>query len=214
MDETKGAPSRNTAGQRILLSDYMGINGFWNGNPTTIGTFTDSKVSHTGCCTGAPGWYSVNGMLFAQSKVRIADVTDGTSNTMIVGEESDFLRFGDGTPPTDIRSGGLYGWTMGSANTPTTWPSTPDCRHFNTQTVRYPINYMPSTVASPGSGPANGTWNGGTDLQANMPIRSAHPGGANVLIVDGSVQFLSSNTPLTVLGPLAARLDGQVASLP
>jgi prepilin-type N-terminal cleavage/methylation domain-containing protein/prepilin-type processing-associated H-X9-DG protein len=215
LNETKGAPNRNSAGQHILLADYMGINGFWNGDPTTIGSFSDTNVSYDStCCVTANGWYSVNGVLFAQSKIRIADVTDGISNTMMVGEESDFLRYGDGTAPTDIRSGGPYGWTMGCANSPAAYPNVPDYRPFNTQTLRYPINYVPSTAASPGSGPANGTWPGGLDLQMNMPIRSAHPGGANVLFADGSVQFLSNNTPFTVLAALSVRFDGQVATLP
>jgi prepilin-type N-terminal cleavage/methylation domain-containing protein/prepilin-type processing-associated H-X9-DG protein len=217
MNETKGAPSRNSAGQHILLADYMGINGFWanwTGSAITLGSYSDSKVSYSSCCVTANGWYSVNGVLFAQSRIRIADIIDGTSNTMMVGEESDFLRYGDGTAPTDIRSGGMYGWTMGSANNPASWPSVPDYRPFNTQTVRYSINYVPSTTATPGSGPANGTWPGGTDLQMDMPIRSAHPGGANVLFADGSVQFLTNSTDLTVLYMLAARADAQALTLP
>jgi prepilin-type N-terminal cleavage/methylation domain-containing protein/prepilin-type processing-associated H-X9-DG protein len=215
LNETIGAGNRNsTANKHILLADYMGINGFWDGNPTTIGTFTDSKTSYSSCCVTANGWYSINGMMYAQSMIRITDVTDGTSNTMMVAEESDYLRYADGTAPTDIRSGGLYGWTMGSADTPATWPTTVDYRPFNTQTVRYPINTVFSTAASPGSGPANGSWPGGTDLQMNMPIRSAHTGGANVLYADGSVHFLTNQTAMSVLGALAARADAQSIQLP
>jgi prepilin-type processing-associated H-X9-DG protein len=188
----------------------MGISGFWNGNPSSVGTYTDPNTSYSSCCVSANGWYSVDGMLFAQSKVRVADVLDGTSNTMMVAEESDFLRYADGTAPADVRSGGLYGWTMGSSSNPAAYPSTPDYRAFNTQTVRYPINNLFATAASPGSGPANGSYPGGVDLQMNMPIRSAHTAGANVLFTDGSVQYLSSGTDITVLAGLAARADGQV----
>ena len=48
----------------------------------------------------------------------------------------------------------------------------------------------------------------------NMPIRSAHTGGAAVVYADGSVHFLSNATDLNVLYALAARSDGQVYDLP
>lgn len=215
MDERKGSPSRNTAGGRILLADYTGISGFWNGNPSTLGSYVDSKTSYTGCCTGGPGWYSANGILYGQSMTRIADILDGTSNTMVVAEESDYLRYTDGTAPTDIRSGGLYGWTMGCSASPAVYPSTPDYRPFNTQTVRYEINRVFSTSYGGGASPnSNGASPTGTDLQNNMPIRSAHPGGAAALYADGSVHFLSNATELNVLYALAARNDGQTYDLP
>ncbi|OAI38681.1 hypothetical protein AYO40_01620 [Planctomycetaceae bacterium SCGC AG-212-D15] len=215
MDEHKGAPSRNTAGGRVLLADYTGISGFWNGNPSTLSSFVDSKTSYTGCCTTGPGWYSTNGVLYGQSMIRIADILDGTSNTMVVAEESDYLRYTDGTAPTDIRSGGLYGWTMGCSPAPAVYPSVPDYRPFNTQTVRYEINRVFSTSYGGGASPnSNGAHPAGTDLQNNMPIRSAHPGGAAVLYADGSVHFLGNATDLNVLYALAARSDGQVYDLP
>lgn len=215
MDERKGAPSRNSTGSRILLADYTGISGFWNGNPSTLGTFTDSNTSYSGCCTSGSGWYSANGVLYGQSTIRVADITDGTSSTMVVAEESDYLRYTDGTVPTDIRSGGLYGWTMGCAAAPAVYPNTPDYRPFNTQTVRYQINQVFVTSYGGGASPnSNGAWPGGSDLQNNMPIRSAHPGGASVVYADGSVHFLSNTTSLNVLYALAARADGQVYDLP
>ena len=109
---------------------------------------------------------------------------------MVVAEESDYLRYTDGTAPTDIRSGGLYGWTMGSSSSPAVYPSTPDYRPFNTQTVRYEINRVFSTSYGGGASPnSNGSWPGGTDLQNNMPIRSAHPGGAAVVYADARCTF-------------------------
>ena len=215
LDEHKGAPSRNTTGSRIFLADYTGISGFWNGQPSTLGSFSDSKTSYTGCCVGGTGWYSANGVFYGQSTTRITDIMDGTSSTMVVAEEADFLRYTDGTAPTDIRSGGLYGWTMGCSSSPAVYPNIPDYRPFNTQTIRYQVNQVFSTSYGGGSFPnSNGAYPGGTDLQVNMPIRSAHPGGAAVLYADGSVHFLSNATDLNVLYALAARSDGQVYDLP
>ncbi|MCE9565011.1 MAG: DUF1559 domain-containing protein [Planctomycetes bacterium] len=213
INPSKYAANRTATGQRIVLADYMGIAGFWNGQPSTLGSFSDSKTNYSSCCTSNNGWYSANGILYGMSRTQIGDISDGTSNTMVVAEESDFLRYSDGTAPADIRSGGLYGWTMGSSNSPTVYPASSDYRAFNTQTVRYGINNKPAIVGANG-GPANGMMPGGTDRQENMPIRSAHPGGAAVLLADGSVQFLSEGTALNVLFGLAARADGQVVNLP
>jgi prepilin-type N-terminal cleavage/methylation domain-containing protein/prepilin-type processing-associated H-X9-DG protein len=215
INPNKYAANRTAAGQRIVLADYMAVAGFWNGNPSVLGTFSDSNVNYSSCCVQNNGWYSVNGVLYGQSKTQVTDITDGTSNTMVVAEESDYLRFGDGTAPTDIRSGGLYGWTMGAASNPTVpyGASHADHRPFNTQTVRYPINYQP-VATGPTAGGANGTWNGGLELQMNMPIRSAHSGGAAILMADGSVQFMTNSTALDVLYARAARADGQTISQP
>ncbi|WP_439623908.1 DUF1559 family PulG-like putative transporter [Gemmata sp.] len=211
INPSKYAANRISTGQRITLADYMGISGFWNGSPTTLGTFSDSKTNYSNCCTSNSGWYSVNGIMYAQSRTQITDISDGTSNTMIVAEESDFLRYSDGTAPSDVRSGGLYGWTMGASSPPTAYPTSSDHRAFNTQTVRYGINNRPAVVGANG-GPANGMMPGGTDIQRNMPIRSAHPGGAVVLLADGSVQFLTDNSSLDVVFAYAARADGQVVA--
>ena len=98
---------------------------------------------------------------------------------------------------------------------PGSLPEHPDYRPFNTQTIRYEINRVFSTSYGGGSSPnSNGAYPGGTDLQNNMPIRSAHPGGAGVVYADGSVHFLSNATDLNVLYALAARFDGQVYDLP
>jgi len=41
-----------------------------------------------------------------------------------------------------------------------------------------------------------------------------HPGGANVAMADGSVQFLSDTTPLRLLCTLVTRAGGETAGIP
>ena len=72
-------------------------------------------------------------------------------------------------------------------------------RAFNVTCVVHPINERSGTALGvPGNcGP-------------NRPIQSAHPGGAQVLLGDGSVRFLTENLPIQTLYDLANRDDGHV----
>jgi prepilin-type processing-associated H-X9-DG protein len=45
------------------------------------------------------------------------------------------------------------------------------------------------------------------DGGANTPLNSAHPGGVNVALADGSVRFLADDMSLDTLGRLATRDD-------
>ena len=75
--------------------------------------------------------------------------------------------------------------------------TSPDTRCFNTTTIRYNIGEKNSTLA-------------GVDGQrCNCPIQSAHVGGANVVLGDGSVRFVGDAVDQLTLRRLASRDDGQ-----
>jgi prepilin-type processing-associated H-X9-DG protein len=46
----------------------------------------------------------------------------------------------------------------------------------------------------------------------NTVLNSMHPGGINVLFVDGSVRFISDTIDLMDLKRLACRYDGEITS--
>jgi prepilin-type processing-associated H-X9-DG protein len=80
-----------------------------------------------------------------------------------------------------------------------------DDRWFNTTTVRYRINHK--------------AWNssgvGEQYYGCNRPIQSAHPGGAHLLLADGSVSFFSESLELQTLFNLANGDDGNpIGELP
>jgi prepilin-type processing-associated H-X9-DG protein len=50
----------------------------------------------------------------------------------------------------------------------------------------------------------------GTNYDNQVPIQSAHPGGAHLLFADGSVHFLAEDMELRLLKLLAMRDSGQV----
>lgn len=180
------SPTYNNA-ERGQTMDYVGIAGA-----------TPDPGGNAGMCSGTTGYGGIfceNGMLFPNRSVRIAEVTDGSSNTIIVGEQSGKV----GT--LDIRAnyhGGWAGFTVGgrpSAMTGSPWGS-------GVSTMRYPIN-SDRTVCASGSG-CDATYDG------NTVLNSFHPGGTQVLLVDGSVHFLSESINMDTFRRLSARNDGQV----
>ncbi|MBA2114196.1 DUF1559 domain-containing protein [Bremerella alba] len=71
--------------------------------------------------------YSKSGIIYPQSRTRFGDITDGTTNTFLLGETSKISNTG---------FGGLKPWTWGS----TTYSNT-DRLLIDHKMVRYPINY-------------------------------------------------------------------------
>ena len=139
-------------------------------------------------------------MLVGGSSVvlRFADCTDGTSNTMILGETSDWAFDASGAR-RHIDPSWPHGFAMGSGwNTQITNVSTggPIERWFNLTSIRYPVGTRDYDL--PGVGDNHGP---------NNPLLSAHPGGTQIALTDASARFLSETTDLETLKILADRDD-------
>jgi prepilin-type N-terminal cleavage/methylation domain-containing protein/prepilin-type processing-associated H-X9-DG protein len=126
------------------------------------------------------------GILYWRSSTRIADVTDGTSNTLMVGERP---------PSTDL----YYGWWFAGAG----WDGSGvgdvilGAREYNyASAIGCGSNYV---------GLQQGNMKNNCD-QAHF--WSFHPGGANFLMADGSVRFLTYSVN-SVLPQLATRAGNE-----
>jgi prepilin-type processing-associated H-X9-DG protein len=130
-----------------------------------------------------------DGVLFLDSKVRFTDVTDGTSNTLLVGERP---------PSPDF----WYGWWYTGDGTEGTGDTD------MTLGVRELRGDDPSTADCP-AGPY-AFKNGQLDQQCDVfHFWSPHDGGANFAFCDGSVRFLGySVDPL--MPALATRAGSEV----
>ena len=142
--------------------------------------------------TGTSDSYSTAGVVYPLSRVQIADITDGASNTLLLGETSaaNWKLEGQGF-------GSIHPWTWGYYM----YPTGGGCLTVDHKMMTYPIGHsQPSGYVT-----ANGT-----------PYTSSHDGGgANFALCDGSVHYLPSSTNLnSVLIPLATRAGGEVVELP
>jgi len=164
----------------------------------TYGAFTENRVS-----SGGGGQHSAGGVLYANSQTRMADITDGTSNTLLVSEQGNWLT-DTGNAKQFWTAAEPHGWQMGAGSTGVGVNYTGDNRAFNTTTILYLINRLTGWSDNPGS---TGV---GYNMGNNIPLSSTHTGGVNILVGDGSIRYLSDSTPLVTLALLATKDDGQV----
>lgn len=192
--------------QRIQCATYAGIAGAADGNDSNI-----FSAKYYPFVFLAKGWISTGGVLIQYRAVSINEITDGMSNTIAVGEQSDFLSpqgsapspwGANGTPCSfgDCRSDCGHGFTMGPtpSSSITNNKANPT---FNLTCVYHPINFKTKTATGIES-----------NCGPNSPIQSVHPGGANVAFADGSVHMLSEMLDIHTLRCLATRNDGMAIS--
>lgn len=199
-----GAP----ANYPIQIPDYVGNLGYWRIQPAPGGPGRRSDAG-SNCWTGF-GWMQNAGVItiFNQryKKNKIAAISDGTSNTLAIGENSNFMTdIRDGTR-RDSRPGRGHGgaWAAGLAH----WNTVSSFRGGggytrNLTACRAPINFARWNN--------NGTFYNSTGLHAGY--HSAHTGGAQFVLADGSVHFISENIDFgRTFNALCGKNDGTVIS--
>lgn len=137
---------------------------------------------------------NLRGTLYHISRTRFGDISDGTSNTLLLAEclvRGRGNRFGE---PGAYWAGGAwgeYGFTTREA--PNT--SIPD-QIYACQSTTNPKAPCIATTGSPS--------------QAYNYARSHHTGGVTVLLSDGSARFISDSINLTTWRSLSTRAQGEV----
>ncbi|MCI0701818.1 MAG: DUF1559 domain-containing protein [Planctomycetia bacterium] len=157
-------------------------------------------------CYGKQGYGSVyannaalGGIFGNNSKVKITDISDGTSNTVCLSELKYRQPSATGPSFQDSRGVWTYATMGGNVFTTQTGPNsaTPDrvwgCRNF-------PAEGMPCVQ-------------GGSPYRDNFAAaRSYHLGGVNASFGDGSVRFMKDSIPLIVWQGMGSRGGGEIVS--
>jgi prepilin-type N-terminal cleavage/methylation domain-containing protein/prepilin-type processing-associated H-X9-DG protein len=132
----------------------------------------------------------VPGVFMLNSKTRIADITDGTSQTAMASEVIK-------SPGEDWRGVMHY-------------PEGPLYQHNNTPNSSAPDWFrMQFCLPIPGA-PCVGTYSSWDTRRVVLTARSRHPGGVNLLLVDGSVRFISNDIDLATWQALCTPHGGEV----
>jgi prepilin-type N-terminal cleavage/methylation domain-containing protein/prepilin-type processing-associated H-X9-DG protein len=214
-DMTNWARSTNPGNRKWMVSDYTGNAGI--GNAAMIPGYVENRVAiatetSTACCRGIS---CGSGVLFPNSSVKLPGIGDGTSNVIMVSEQSDSLEITTNPLRTplgkgDYRSSSNHGWAIGVSNTNEghLWSSTnitattADRRMFSMVCTRFGINQkMGHTYSN-----AFGIF---LNSPTAAPFMSTHGGGVNALMGDGRVVFLADNLPIATLGMLCVRDDAR-----
>jgi prepilin-type N-terminal cleavage/methylation domain-containing protein/prepilin-type processing-associated H-X9-DG protein len=180
-------------GFTVSLSSYMGVNGIdlwaWSTTPTGPQDLRGILVP-TNKYRG--DWGTVDIPASTQG-TRLAEITDGISNTLLVGEK----------PPGRSMD---YGWAFGcfGQTGEGTLDATLGVNEVNLHQTGIPeIDTCPSGPYSFSPGQVNNPCD-------QFHYYSLHPGGANFLVADGSVSFLSYGVKNEVMRTLATMSGGEV----
>jgi len=175
-----------TQGRTYAITSYGGNGGSRTVDPALA---TTDGIFHT---TGPASEPVPN-----QSPVRIADITDGTSSTLLFGERShrdpNYDLFAAGGSTNDGLPIESWGWWAASTGR--------QAIGHVTMSALVPINYK---------APAAG-WSTTIEQQRLNAWGSGHPNGANFTMADASVRFIADAISLQTLQQIATRSGGEVA---
>jgi prepilin-type N-terminal cleavage/methylation domain-containing protein len=232
------------SGITSVVASYVGISGanVSGANQLTNEKFfwetrlrpTVSKTAVKSGPTSPKSTQSWGGMLTPNECYGMAAAIDGTSNTMLVSEKSDYFyaKHNGKNSGTRVRVDGSFGnaasgtatggfWFLGVGNgyTPSFGTNSYQTA-YNITTLRAYASPAPpnSMIGFNGKG-ANISINGGNTVssqlqgigqaQANNPLISAHPNVVLSVFLDGHTQAITKNVPPPIVKRLATRDDGQ-----
>jgi len=149
------------------------------GWPGEQGTYLDINNGNSGTPGALRGMFDVND----SQQVTIASITDGTSNTISMGE----------LIPANRADNNVWGYNgIGHGTT-------------------VPMNFFTPLSCATAGGFGTTNWQSRC-AYTNTNFQSRHPGGCNFLFADGSIHFLKQTINIHTLCALGSRAGGEVIS--
>lgn len=164
-------PSDPVSGAELPAANYRGVQGGYQSSSSYCGT--TSRRFYT------------NGMLCVNAKIGFRDITDGSSNVLLVGESH------YNTTQANTSNGSYVGWA-----------SSPNLNGGS----RHAIN-LAAADGGINSAPVDPNAGDPRNYQSHH-FGSFHTGGCHFLLADGSVHFISENVDITMFRSLGIRNDG------
>lgn len=156
-------------------------------------TGTGTGWTYLGSAGNAP---DLGGIFLENGKKKIRDVTDGTSNTIAMGEVL-WVDHANNAPSNG--EGGKPAWAVGVGT---------QLGFSSTAGINFDWEQFAGSVGQcRGPNTTSGSSCGGARPAA---LQSIHVGGCHILLADGAVRFLSENIDQLTLDYLAQRADGEV----
>jgi prepilin-type processing-associated H-X9-DG protein/prepilin-type N-terminal cleavage/methylation domain-containing protein len=196
--DSRTLQSVSSEGFTVALSSYLGINGIdlwaWSTTPTGPLDLRGVMVP-TNKYDASTGYPLVTA---SSSGTRVAQISDGTVTTLLVGERP---------PGHSLDYGWCYGCCLGQVYDGTL-DATLGVNEFNLQQTGVP------EMDACGPGPYSFSPGRIDNPCDQFHYYSPHPGGANFLFADGHVYFLSYAIENKVMRDLATMSGDEVVELP
>jgi len=231
-----------------VVPSYVGISGATNHGANQLSTEipfmekrvkpgpapTDHQANANGGADPAGSQQAWGGLLTVNECYGLDTVTDGTANTMVVAEKSDYF-FSQHTRTssgTRLRIDGSFGnggsgpmtggwWWLGTDNGYTSQHGSTEWTYaYNVTTVRAYAPAVPQNAMVGfngkyanfplGTSPSSTTSVQGIgQMQQNNPLLSAHPNVVLAVFMDGHTAAITKDTPASVVKRMATRDDAR-----
>ena len=196
------SPAATVIPTLIAPSDALGTTPHESFAPGVNASFPTGRyvgLTSYGCNggTSAPLTYVDDGMFHYDTKIRIAEVVDGTSNTIMLGERYGF----------DRHWGALTRRAANDMRAYSAWSGGP---FFSWRSTLASVGFqLPDSVAV-APPPLGSAQYFDMYYKRLMAYGSATPGGASLALTDGSVRFVSSSINHITLREFCTRKSGNV----
>ena len=186
-------------GVKLMNTSYVGISG-----STSVANFIETRVNtYLLPSLSKMGVISGGGLLIPNAAVSFKQVVDGLSNTLLLGECSDYAISSTGAQ-MDITGGSASGWycgTSGGGTPPFFINGANNMPVYNLTTIEYPLGTRDYSLS--------GIY---INRSPTIPLISAHGNIVMLLFADGSARAAPNSLDLLTLRRLATRDDGVTVS--